>query len=756
MHWGVCLGPVDAFRSIWFADKVAWAGTTAPQADGSSAVLYVDQPGLFGGDESEGGVFGNIELGHGQSNQNLAGVQSDGTYNLTELYNILGSTDTGIPGAPEWADFFNIRQSNLRPAVPDLAVNYRGMAVAAFHSFCIGNNAYLKEIAIEVERYLSDWYDAKAKVYVGDMLNAAGQMEAHYGMNAAHIIRDVYTNTTYGLGNSPDYINEESFITAADKLYDEGFGLSLLLADDQSAEDFIEGIKSTINATTYNDPVTDKFSLKLLRPGDPVVFTLNPDNFRLTKFDRRALSDTFNEVSARYVNPATEKYQSTTVHDLANIRAQGAVRQTQRMYEGIRDEAFAQRLAQRDLLVAAATLAGAEGVADQRAWRLVPGDVVLLSWPEIGIGSMRMRLVETTTPSHNNPEIRMRLTEDVFGQGQAQFTLPQEPGAPSDAQPPKVFDHLYFWELPYWYVIQAANVTVDSIPAEASYSTLLASDAIAGVARTALYDRAITPNGVQWRRNSVGPLTPLLRVSAAIVPQVSTNLVIDSAQSNRVRDVIPGAFILFTEQDRQELGQVTAVLPTGFTVSRGLMDTHPQSWSTAVKIYAIGVNTFSSDVYQRSTGEEVTYRAAMQTALGEYPVYDLTDQVGDLIGRFNTPYPPANIQIAGALWPTNVGTSAASPTVNVTWSTRNRLMQDSPVQVLWTDGPITPEPGSTVSVRVIQYGSEIGNMAAISGGSAAVALTGATSGPVTVEVWSTRSGVDSFMRFKHTFNLQIT
>ena len=64
LFMGLCRGPVDAIRQIRVGDKLAWAGEAK-----SNQSIYIDAPGLFGGEEQEGGVQGTLQIMMGAKDQ---------------------------------------------------------------------------------------------------------------------------------------------------------------------------------------------------------------------------------------------------------------------------------------------------------------------------------------------------------------------------------------------------------------------------------------------------------------------------------------------------------------------------------------------------------------------------------------------------------------------------------------------------------------------------------------------------------------
>lgn len=124
-----------------------------------------------------------------------------------------------------------------------------------------------------------------------------------FDMNPAHIIRESLTDKEWGMGYSESDIDDDSFIAAADTLYDEGMGISILWQRENTIEAFIQDIVRHIDAALYVDRRTGKFVLKLIRddynPG--ALITLGPDQIeRVENYRRPAFGDLVNSVTVIY------------------------------------------------------------------------------------------------------------------------------------------------------------------------------------------------------------------------------------------------------------------------------------------------------------------------------------------------------------------------------------------------------------------------------------------------------------------------
>lgn len=725
MHLAICHGEIDAIRGIWWSDKKAWEGSVSKIAGGASATFWQTNTGLFGGESSEGGVDGLVEVGFGGKNQQMIGILPNGTYDAAVMPTLGGRVGT----------YWN-------PAWPEMACQYRGIAVLFLHGNYIGNNAYLKEVSVDVERFWRDWFPETA------------QIGGH--ANPAHIVYEAVINRNWGLGYDVQSLDDSSLRASAQTLYDEGFGLSFVWDSDQDLQTFIDDLKSCIDGNFYLNRRTGKYQLKLNRPGDTPKLTVSPDNCILTSFTRKSLGETFNEISVKYTNPETEDFVSVTVQDTANIESQGRVVSTTKEYVGVREEGLAIRLGQRDMQVSSATLATAEVEANREAYDIYPGDVVLYTWPEDGIYNLRMRAVEVTVKAGGDDKIAMKLVEDVFGQANGSFNGISPPGWVDPRKPATLFDVVYPWEFPFWFVVQGSGTSASSLPTLAAFGTTLANGNNTDARSVRLFGRQNTPDGLEWVLENIGPQTPTALNVADIVPEMTSTFSVAPGSARLFNVIETTSFLLMIADGKQEIMLITAVSSDllTFTVTRGLMDTHPYHWPAGSRVLFIGENSFVSDYTQRSFGEVVQYRPAMQTSISQMDVASVPTASITMAGRYELPYSVANVKIEGAYWPSTI--TAGGFTFQVTWATRNRLLQDAATQVPWNAGTISAEEGQLVHLDLLNAGgTAVVQLRNMTGLAAAIPTDNLTSGTYTLVIWTTRGGRRNYMDFRHQFTIDI-
>lgn len=217
--------------------------------------IAINSPNIFGGDKKEGGVSGVVDLMFGDITQDQNIYLKDGVPGYTmgddwfiELVRILLF---GQPKSSSWA--------GLGDDIPA----FRGLFSAILNQVYIGTSPYLKPWSFFLKRVCKQisgdiqWYKEKAVIRPRE--------EAGDDLNAIHIIRECLIDKEWGLGWSTDDINDSVWKDAADILYDEGFGLSMLWDQVMPIEDFVDEILSYIAGILYQDLETGKWIVTLTR-----------------------------------------------------------------------------------------------------------------------------------------------------------------------------------------------------------------------------------------------------------------------------------------------------------------------------------------------------------------------------------------------------------------------------------------------------------------------------------------------------------
>jgi hypothetical protein len=448
-QFALCRGPIDALLGIRLDSYVTWEGGV------QSGSFTVDQAGLFGGEEREGGFKAVIDV---------------------------------VPG--DRAQVANPYVASLMNDVP----GYRGVCCVVFRgpsagvtisgspSGYVGTQPYLKQPKFTVRRVTIPADQPR--------LNS-GKADIAGDMNPAEILWELLTNNSWGgMGLPPQLVDTASFLYAADVLYSEGFGLSLMWDQAGQIEDKVAEVLRHIDGVLYPDPATGLFTLILAR-GDYDAATL--PNFdestiaEVTNYSVSSWDETTNEVRASYLERRYFKVKGTlsvpptnpqvgdqwlvgadptgawanhagelarwggaswafapaggyqdgapaaqyvftsrvaAAQDLGNYQIQQQLVSGSVSYPGISNATLAQRCAQRDLRTLTYPLVRCTVRFNRSAYNLRPGKVFKIDWPELGLQGLVLRVLKISFGTLEQGAISCECIEDIFSLADLTYTPP--------------------------------------------------------------------------------------------------------------------------------------------------------------------------------------------------------------------------------------------------------------------------------------------------------------------------------------------
>lgn len=118
-HYGICQGPVDEVKAIYVGEKIAWQGSVTGEA-----TVNVDNEGLFGGIQKEGGVSGAVDV-------------------------MFGGPDQVAPAS--LAQRIGLARGNMPGYRGLLSMFFRGKSSGGF--YWTAQNPYLKPLWVRATRY---------------------------------------------------------------------------------------------------------------------------------------------------------------------------------------------------------------------------------------------------------------------------------------------------------------------------------------------------------------------------------------------------------------------------------------------------------------------------------------------------------------------------------------------------------------------------------------------------------------------------
>ncbi|ELY1861449.1 hypothetical protein I5L47_04785 [Serratia marcescens] len=667
---GIGRGPVNEIVAI-NADKKTVFAATPGQVTGNMS-LYIDKPNLFGGEDTggEGGIRGTLEV-------------------------MMGGPDQVPP-------------PSLLRLLSGMVPGFRGLVTTFFSGLISCYSASPKPWSYRVRRSTQGWdgpvwYPEKALIL---LQNTEGQLDdeadltaeqianlrAIHAMNPAHILVECALNRDWGRGLVLGDLDIDSYRIAADRLYDEGFGLCFRYNRQDDLNTFVQQVLDHIGAAQYGDLSTGKLTLKLLRddydPNTLPLFTYDNGIVGVQDDDSTSADAAPNEIVVTYRDPVTNSEGEVRAQNLGAIQNVGLISESVE-YKAVPTHALGARLAQRDLETRAAGLTRLIINFDRRGGVLTPAGVFRISLPERNIGNMVMRVGKIE--EQDTGELKVTAIQDVFGMPSTSYSSGEQGStwSPPDKTARPVTDSQLL-ELPY--IVLAATVgpaELAAIPPEAGYLGVMASAPSSASINYLLQTRA---DGVNWRGNLNSDWTPSARLTNP-VGRFDTTF---KASLTTLPAVGSGAII------GDEIVRIDAAdLATGtLTVGRACADTLPATHSAGAQLWFFQ-DAIESDGIEYLQGETIDVRLLTKTSqetldAGLATVIHLTLQA-----RKERPYLPANISLNDEPYPL-----VAQPAAEyiLTWSHRDRQLQADRL-IDYLESSIGPEAGVVYVINLVRADS---------------------------------------------------
>lgn len=691
MHLVLCHGPIDKLMRIKFDNKTAWTGSA------TGGAITVDKTDLFGGESSQGGVKGTIDVEMG------ADTQTPNSYLVSKL----GSY---VPG-------------------------FRGVMGLVFRQIYLGMNPYLKTPSFLCQRVMTrsngatQWYSAKALI---------GQ-----DMNGAHIIRECITDLSWGMGYQDSDVDDTSFQTAADTLYSEGMGISLLWDKTIAIDEFITEVLKHIDGSLYVDRVTGKFTLKLVRGGYSTssLLTLDEDCIdKITDYKRSTLDELVNSVTVVYWDASTGENNSVTVQDIALASRQQAIIGVKKQFPGFTTGANATKAASRTLKQLSASIASGIIYTNRKAASLNIGDLFIVNWPRYGVSNLVMRVANIELGSLDRNVVKISAVEDVFATSSAIYSPPPASGWTDPSTTPTACPNHILIETPYWELVQrVGDSSARTIQATAGYIVVTGTEPSADARNATIYSN---PTLTGYAEAGTVDFTPTATLTSAIT---ITQTVLPLTAGNNLDIVRVGSYAVIDN----EIVSVVAITDTTVTVGRGVADTVPTAHILGSRVY-FADDFFETDGTEYAVGETARIKLTPTTSLGTLAVASAPERTVTIVGRASKPYVPQNVQLNGVLYASSI---VATVPLVVTWAHRDRLQQTATL-IDTTQGSIGPETGTTYKcVLLTQSGTVIATHDAIEGTTTTFTLVemGANYGNLRIQLSAFRDSLESFQKHDLTF-----
>lgn len=649
----LCMGPGVSLLKVWAGKKVLWQGIRS-----TVSTFGMGSGSFLGGEDQRGGFQGTV---------------------------------TFFPG-----NFDQGRSSYLQQKCHSLVPAYNGICHLVFHRFYIGNSPQLEQLSFELQRLPND-------------MGLTGGIHIVNGKDANPIcaLYDGIVNNWGRLGISLDSIDLDSWKAAAVTCHAEGNGINVLVDRANDGKDVIEEILRQIDGIMYQDSVTGKVKIALIRQ-DYVLDQLplfGPHNTReLSNYTVQTWDETYNEVRVNYSNRAKDYANSSAlVQDFANISMQGRVKSTSLSFPWVCDNQLATNLAQRQLNIQSIPLMKCTLVVTRVGQSLRPGSCFLLNWPEYNIVRAVMRVHRIDLGELVNGRIVLECMQDRFATGATTFGPPDAGLWQPIADEASIIQRQVSDEVPYRLLM----LNDDRLPPVGTTRLMSMAQKPSSASQNFSVEHSLDDFVTSSQLNppqeyaEVGILladypasagfaagldTVGFSVSGLTFPEDLEVIAVDDVRQGKNLIMVDKEIMGFTGWQDQGNG---AFRLTG--VRRGLMD-------TAIASHTTGASVFFITAYAIHENEilypaDNTIKLIDHTALGVSLLEAIEPVEVAASGRPHRPLPPDYLTVNGSRTPAKV---TANP-IALAWRERNRLTE---TQISFEDdASVSPEAGTTYTVR---------------------------------------------------------
>ena len=678
---GLCLGPGVVLKAIWVEDRQVYTSGIGIPGD---STFTIDKPNFFGGAKKGGGFSGSVGFYAGNNTQ----IQD------TFLVSQIGSN------------------------VP----SYPGICNLVFRGFNIGTQPNLRRMSATVERYPNN-----LGLDVGGDEHKIGD-----DLNPMELLYSALTEAWGGINADPADIDTASLTTAAATLLAEGNGMSFKFESANQGKDVVTEVLRQVDGIMYQDPVTGKVVVSLIR-ADYTVGSLpvfDESNVTLVEtWTRSDWKEAPNQVRVTFTDPLrTYKPNTAMVQDQASIASRSKVKSMTSNFQGVTTGLTATKIAHRELAQHSVPLFSARLHLNRQASALRPGTPFVLNMVEYGATNTVFRIQRYDLGELVNENIVAEVLQDKFAVSTQLYSEPEATLFNNLDRAAADITDFTLMEAPYMFVQKLAlSFEVDfwrpstpkppldpdvdypdsawiwcgaTRPAnQERYDVVLTEDAFDVDKELALNQRAYNSQAtlVTTMRKEVdiedGVLSSAIKVTG-LFPVALAAVPLRDSDAAGVRDgenwIVIGNEIMayYTYTDN---GDGTYDLET---IQRALLDSKFEDHLAGDTVYFFNQREPYVNRVPRADTATVQAKLLSYTDIDAQDLTDVSATNLTFVQRYELPAPPDMVEVEAARWPLEL---IAFTTLDATWRERSRL--EDPIAFV-NDGTDTPESSTTYNARL--------------------------------------------------------
>ncbi len=604
----------------------------------------------------------------------------------------------------------------------------------------LGLSVYLPAASSSSEQSLY-YTDSKSYVLINKVPGSA-DFDA-FDINPIHKVHEILTDDT-AMSKPESDVNDANFIKAADRIYNEGLGISWAI-DEKSCIEAIEELCYHIEAGIRVNRQTGLYEMVLFRDdwfSEDEIHDIAENKIKDLSLEVMNSDDIVNQLNITYYDRERIKNSTFSIYENGSILTMGHANAESiefPYFMNMRNAEIVANWKLKQFSTPAWSGSFTTGWREARKWNRY--DLIRLPWSKKWNGTILVRIMKINLGNGTDNTITIDFEEVIPYSREMNTSIVVDAPVETAPQSPQPSMNAVF-EAPYYLtVLRAGQTNADlelSNNPDIGYVAAIAAKPQNNSLNALLY----TDGGAgEFEQVSRLDYCDILQLDQPIIETTSSFTVTGSltqiANSNNLillNDELIG-FVSFDNEMKI------------LTVKRGVLDTIPKKHSSG-SLFIFDLPDVAFDSTQYAQSEIVGAQVLTTTPSG---IQDLlaTGTLVEIHARAIRPYPPANVKINDVYYPETI---IVTNDIVLTWGDRNRLQQTGGMPLGFFDGGVTVENGVTYSYELTSDGVVLDSASSITINTATIAAsTLKPNKPHTLKLWSVRDGYESYQEFEHSF-----
>lgn len=571
-------------------------------------------------------------------------------------------------------------------------------------------------------------------------------------INPIHKIREILTDYT-ALNKPESDIDEDNFKIAADRIYEEGLGISYAIQEVKCI-DVLNDICSHIEGAVRINRQTGKYQVVLFRDDWFDLDQAHSFDEKSIKTFEAEITNTdgpVNVLNINYYDRANIKNSSFNLADIGSIHTIGGEISQTVDFPYFMNRRNAEMVGNWKLKqLSTGAWRGTFTTGKYEARKINRYDMIKISFAKRGIVDLPARVMNIKLGNGRDNTVSIDFVEVVPYSGQSFTTITVDPPVENSLSPQPTQPIVF--EMPYFEAIQQfrqsqVDLELSNNP-EMGYLAVAAPKPQNNSLNALLYTDGATGIYTDFERVSSLSYCQALYLDQPI-DYLDTSFAvkdIDFVEQRNTPKFVDTAVDTIIQMNDELMAFVSYDTETKIiTVKRGVLDTVPHKHTGGSLVFWGEAIAYDSTQYAQS---EVVQAQVLTTTPSSVEQLNLANVISlEMNARAIRPYAPANVKINGEYWPQD----EINADLTVEWVDRNRVQQTGGGILGFTDAGVTIESDVKYNIELYDTDTDTLVESIENVNSPAIVLKSKMAVNNRLELYAKRNGYDSFQRFIFNF-----